>query len=108
MFWNIASCEDPGVDFRMQGFHSAIQHFRKTSVIAHFGDLHTGLGKQFGGAAGGKYSDAELLQAFGKFNDAGFVGNTDEGSFDDGHFVVLGLKIQGSQKRCMTSRMRRT
>ena len=78
----IAARQDAAVDLRMQGLDAAIQHFRETRVIRHFGDGQAIVGQQLGGAAGGQELDAHGGQFAREFEHAGLVGNGDESLFD--------------------------
>ena len=56
-------------------------------------DLDAGFAKDLGGAAGGDEFDRELgLQGAGKFNDAVFVGDGDQGAFDGNEVGGGGLR----------------
>ncbi len=70
--------------FRVQGFHTAIEHLRETRVIGNFRDGNTVVCQQFGGTAGGQEVDAEGGQGTGEFENAGLVGNGEESLFDHG------------------------
>ena len=54
----VAPRQYAAVHFRMQRLHAAIEHFRKTGVVGHFGDRHAVIGQQFCGAAGRQQIDA--------------------------------------------------
>ena len=49
----IAPPEYAAVDFRVQGFDAAVQHFGKARVVRHFNHGDADIGKQLGGAACG-------------------------------------------------------
>ncbi len=74
----VAPPENAAVHLGVQGFHAAIEHFRKTGVI---GDIRHGqprIAQQFGRAPRGEQRDAKLRKAPGKFDNACFIGNADE------------------------------
>lgn len=73
------------MNFRVQRFHPAVEHFGKAGVVGHFDYRHAGIGQHFGGAAGRKNFHAELIERLGKFNHAAFVGQADEGTFYNRH-----------------------
>ena len=69
----IAAPQNTAVDFGVQGFHAPVEHFRKAGVIGHFNHRNTGIGQQFGGAAGRQQFHAHVCQRTGKIHHAGFV-----------------------------------
>ncbi|MND65529.1 hypothetical protein D3C80_569000 [compost metagenome] len=76
----IATAEDAAVDLRVQGLHATVHHFREAGVV---GDFHGGDGvvlEQLVGAAGGEDLHAEGSQFTGELDDAGLVGNADQGT----------------------------
>ena len=75
VFRQIAPRQQTTMHFGMQGFDAAIQHFRKAG---EFGDIHNGKtfqAQQFCRSTRGDQLDSQSMQAFGKFNNAGFVGD---------------------------------
>ena len=80
----IAPRQNAAVHFRMERLDAAVQHFGKAGVVGHFGDLDAVVGQQFGGAAGGQDIDAHRGQRAREFENAGFIGDGDEGLFDHG------------------------
>ena len=99
MLRHIPPRQDTGMNFRMQGFDAPVEHFRKTGVIANFGDRHTSILQQLGSAASGKYGHAELAQSEREFDNAALVGNTDQSLFD-GHLLgcVLGCGVAVTER----------
>lgn len=77
------------MNFRMQGFHAAVEHFGETGIVGDFNHGNARTGKQLRRAAGGEDFDTELVQVLGKFNRACLVGQADQGAFDDGHWGFL-------------------
>ena len=80
----IAPAENAAVDFWMQRFHAAVEHFGEACIVGHFDDGNARIGQELGRAAGGEDGHAELVERAGKFDGAGFVGKTDQGTFDFG------------------------
>ena len=89
VFAQIAPTQNTAVDFRMQGFHAAVEHFGKTGIVGNFDNGNARIGKQFRRAAGGEDFDTELVQGLGKFDRTCLVGQADQGAFDDGHWGFL-------------------
>ncbi len=81
----VAQAEQAAVDLRVQGLDPAVEHFRIAGVLGDIFHLEPGLAHHAGGAAGGEDFDAEVAQVLGEIDDAGFVGDTDQCTFDDSH-----------------------
>jgi hypothetical protein len=62
----------------MQRFHATTHDFREASVFGDFGNRNEIFYQQPGCTARGEYIYAFLMQGLGKFQDTGFIGNTDE------------------------------
>ena len=92
VFVQIAPAEDAAVDFRVQRFHAAVEHFGETGVVGHFDNGDARIGQKRGGAAGGEDFYARFVQSAGKFDCAVFVGQTNQGALDfcGGHGFPLG------------------
>lgn len=94
VFVQIAPAQNTAVDFRMQGFHAAVEHFGETGVVGNFNHGNARIGKQLRRAAGREDFDTELGQGLGKFDCARLVGQADQGAFDGRHrdflFLTLG------------------
>ncbi len=73
----ITQRQKAAVDLGMQGLDAAVKHFRKSGILGNFLDLDMGRTQKRRRAAGGKNFYAQLLQAFGKIHQTGFVGNRD-------------------------------
>ncbi len=82
MLRQIAARQNAAMYFRVQGFNTPIQHFRKAGVIGHLGDLDAIVRQQFGGAAGGKDIDAHRGKRTCEIKHAGFVGDGNKSLFD--------------------------
>jgi len=92
----IAPAEDAAVDFRVQRFHAAVEHFGEAGVVGHFDDGNARIGQELGRAAGGEDFHAQTVQGLGKGDNAGFVGKADEGALD---FMGHGGKFLDCGKR---------
>src|SRR5687768_10731672 len=88
MLGQFFSRQDACVYLGMQGFYPSIKHFRKAGVISNLGDRKAGILQQFRRTAGGQEGYPKLVQLSRKFDNAGFVGNTDQGLLD-GHLELL-------------------
>ena len=67
--------EDSGVDGRMQGLHSTFEYLRCPGHIGHFGDRQPSVQQDGGRAAGGQEFPAQVDEASGQVDEAGFVVN---------------------------------
>jgi hypothetical protein len=63
----------------VQRLDAAVEHLGKAGVVGDLGDGQAGVGEQLGGAAGGQQLDAERVQRAGEFDDAGLVGDGEQG-----------------------------
>ncbi|MNP30940.1 hypothetical protein D3C76_1240380 [compost metagenome] len=77
-----ATTEDPAVDFRVQGLHPAVHHFREACVIRDFHCGNAVVLQQLERPAGGEDLDAQGFKLLGEFEDPGLVGNADQGAAD--------------------------
>src|SRR5580692_2562521 len=68
------------MDRRMQRLHSAVHHLRKTGEIADVEHGEPGIAQSLGRAAGGHQLDAVAGQRAGEVDDAGLVGDGNEGT----------------------------
>ena len=78
----VATTEDAAVDLRVQGLHPAVHHFREAGVVGHFHGGDAVVLEQLVGAAGGEDFHAEGGELAGEVDDAGLVGNADQGAAD--------------------------
>ena len=85
----IATAEDAAVDFRMQGFHAAVEHFGKTGIVGNFDNGNACISQELCCTAGRKDFYTELSQGLGKFDCACLVGQADQGAFDGRHLDFL-------------------
>src|SRR5690606_28467238 len=65
------------MDFGVQRFDAAIEHFRKTGVITDLGDSNSLFLQGFCGTSRREDSEIHLLQRGGESNDSCFIRNTD-------------------------------
>ncbi len=77
-----AAAKDAAVDLGMQRLHAAVHHLRETGVVGDFGHRDAAVAQQLEGAAGGQQRDACLAEFAGEVDDAGLVGDGDQGLFD--------------------------
>ena len=82
VFGQVAPSENAAVDFRVQRFHAAVEHFGEAGVVGHFDNGDARVGQQLGGAAGGEDFYARFVQGAGKFDCAVFVRETNQGALD--------------------------
>ena len=75
----VAPREQAAVDLRVQGLDAAVEHLGKAGVVGDLGDGQTRVGEQPGGAAGREQLDAELGQFTREFENAGLVGDREQG-----------------------------
>ena len=85
MFRIVPQRQDTAVNFRMEGLDPAIHHFRKAGQLGDVFDRNIIVAQQRRGAAGGNQFDAHGREGAGKLDNALFVGNADEGSFNLAH-----------------------
>ena len=76
---HIAARQQAAVHLGVQGLDAAVQHFRKTRHFGHFGHGQALVGQQLGGATGGDQAHAQGVQLLGQIDDAGLVGDGNEG-----------------------------
>jgi hypothetical protein len=84
----VAAGEDAAVHLGVQGLDAAVEHFGEAGVVGDVGHRQAGFAQGLGGAAGGQQLDAEGGQLAGEFDDAGFVGDAEQG-LGDFHGVSL-------------------
>ena len=64
----------------MQRLDAAVHHFRKSGQFADVEHLESGIAQRHAGAAGRNQLDAEAGQCAREVDDAGFVGDGNEGA----------------------------
>ena len=68
------------VHLRVQRLDPAVHHFRKAGMRRYLGDRHTTVAQQLEGAAGRQQFDAARGQSLRQFDDAGLVGDGQQGA----------------------------
>ena len=91
----VAAAEDAAVDLRDQGFDTAVEDFGEAGVVGDLFHRDTGLAQGFGGAAGGEDFDAVGSEGAGEVDEAGFVGDGDQGAAD-GDDAGHGRRLAGA------------
>ena len=83
----VAQRQQPAMHIGMQGLDPAIHHFGKVGDLGHIADRQARIAQRLGGAAGGDQHHALAGQALGEFDQAGLVGNRQQGAGNlaDGH-----------------------
>ncbi|MFM1943610.1 MAG: hypothetical protein RI897_2592 [Verrucomicrobiota bacterium] len=87
VFGEVASEEESAVDFGVEGFDAAVEHFGEAGVVTDIGDGDIGIAEGFGGSAGGEDFDVGGGEGFGEGDEAGFIEDGDEGALDCLHRV---------------------
>ena len=77
-----ADRQQPAVHLRMQRLHPSVHHFRKAGELGNVGDGKPGVIQRLGGAAGGNELDAVVGKLIGEFDQAGLVGDRQQGAGD--------------------------
>ena len=75
----IAPRQQAAVDFGVQGFDAAVEHFGEAGMVGHLGDRQATVGQQLGRSAGREQPHAQGMQVLGQFDDAGFVRDGEQG-----------------------------
>src|SRR3990167_8761382 len=89
-----ATAEDAAMDFRVQGLDATVHHFREAGVVGDFHSSDAVVLEQLVSAASGEDFHIQGDELAGKLEDAGLVGNTDQGTANGeagglvGHFRV--------------------
>ena len=69
----VASCQQPAMNFWMQGLDPAVHHFRESGMLGDFLDGDAGIAERLGGTAGGQNLDAMIGEIGAHFGEARFV-----------------------------------
>ena len=77
-----ADRQQAAVDARMQRLQPAVHHLGKSGQLGDVDDLEAGFRQRRGGAAGRDQLDPARFQRLAQFDEAGLVGNRDEGATD--------------------------
>ena len=75
-----ADVEQAAVDFGVERFDAAIEHFGKAGVLADVFDGEAGVAEGLGGAAGGDEFHAGSGEGLGEGHEAGFIGDGKQGA----------------------------
>ena len=78
----VADVEDAAVDLGVEGLDAAVEHLGEAGEVADVADREAGVAEGFGGAAGGDEFDAVGGEGAGEVDEAGFVGDGEEGAAD--------------------------
>ena len=70
-----ANVKQPTVNERMQRFHAAVEHFRKTRVFGNIFHRQARVTQRLGGAAGGNQFHTRRRQRLGESHETGLVRN---------------------------------
>ena len=100
-----ADMEDAAVDLGMQGLDAAVKHLGKAGEIGDVADIQAGLAEGAGRAAGRDELDAEGGEGAGEIDQAGLIGDGDEGATDGleasgGRLTGGGGLTRGGMVRC--------
>ena len=87
-----ADVEQAAVDLGVEGFDAAVEHLGKAGEVADVAHGKAGVAQGAGGAAGGDEFDAEGGEGLGKVDQAGFVGDAQDGAFNFRHISSLMMK----------------
>ena len=82
MFGIFAAMQDAAVNFGVQRLNTPIEHLGKSGEFRNIFDRDPGIAQQFGRASGGDEFDAEPSQLAGEIDQAGFIGDTQDGALD--------------------------
>ena len=77
-----ADVEQTAVDEGVEGLDAAVEHLGEAGEVADVADGQAGFAEGAGGAAGGDELDAEAGEGLGKLDEAGFVGDAEQGAAD--------------------------
>ena len=80
MFGVVADREQAAMDLRVQRLHPAVHHFGKAGELGDVVDRQAGRRDRLRGAAGGDELDAVAGQRVGELDQAGLVGNGQQGA----------------------------
>ena len=79
-----AAMQDAAVDLGMQRLDAAVEHFGESGEFGDVFDGDAGIAQQLGGASGGDEFDAEGGELAGEIDEAGFVGDAENGALNAG------------------------
>jgi hypothetical protein len=82
------SVQDGAMNLGMQRFHTPIEHLGKSGELGDVLDGDAGIAEKFGGPSGREELDAEVGESTGEIDQAGFVGDAQDGALDFGHWTL--------------------
>jgi hypothetical protein len=85
VFRAAAHSQNAGGNARVERLYAAIEHLRKSGYFRNLSHGNAGVANHAGGAARRDNLGAEGVQLPREFDDAGFIGDTDEDALDLGH-----------------------
>ncbi len=80
----LAAMQDAAMDFGMQRLDASVEHFREAGEFGNVFDGDAGIAQQLGRASGGDEFDAEAGELAGEVDEAGLVGDAEDGALDVG------------------------
>ena len=78
----LAAVEDAAVNLGVERLDAAVEHFGESGEVGDVFHGDAGIAQQLGGASGGDEFDAESGELAGEFDEAGFVGDGEDGAVD--------------------------
>src|SRR5262252_922448 len=91
----IATRENSAVNVRMQRLDPPVHHFRKAGDVGHADDREPRVGERPRGTAGRNNVEAARGKSTRELDDAGLVGNAEQGSWHKGKSPVSSLPTPG-------------
>ena len=80
----LAAMQDASMHFGMQRLDAAVEHFREAGEFGDVFDGDAGIAQQLGRASGGDEFDAEAGELAREIDEAGLVGDAEDGALDAG------------------------
>ena len=78
----VADVQDAAVDLGVKRLHAAVEHLGEAGQVADVADRQAGVAQGPGGAAGGDQVHAEGGEGAGEVDQAGLVGDGEQGAAD--------------------------
>jgi hypothetical protein len=100
VFGEITAREQTAVHRRMERLDAPVEHFRKVRDGADIGAREASVTNRLRGAASGDQLPAELVQRAGEIDEAGLIGNGEQGA---GHRAGLGGEANRSVNQTVES-----
>src|SRR5208282_221644 len=79
-----AAIQNAAVNLGMQRLDAAIEHFRKAGEFGDVFDRDAGVAEQLGRTSSGDEFDAEAGELAREIDEAGFIGDAEDGALDAG------------------------